>query len=558
MKLLKKATAVVFFLSYLFSNAQDNSVGINTNSPNANAVLELVSPNSNQGFLVPRVNSSQRSLMSGSLSNLDDGLMVFDTDLNVFYYWNNGNWRAGLGILNALTAGGDLVGAYPNPLIGLAKVTEEKIADQAVSNTKLGNGSVTTDKISDNAVTTDKIVNQAITGGKLEDIGSINAGTYGTETFNVLQLTVDQKGRITGISEVVINIGSGNITNGSILNEDIANSTITISKINSGLGNQNSVLTTDASGVPRWTNRSEFASSALSQNNIYIGSVAGVAQGLPVIGDVSALNTGSAADIQINPSAVGTTEIVNGSITNEDLNKSSIPLSGFGDAVDNVNLGNNKLINVADPSNSQDASSKNYVDTEIADINTESDADSTAIWNKVQADSTYLDDRIATNITDIATLDAEVDADSLALYTKLQADSTSTWNKIRGDSTYLDDRIATNITDIAAINTESDADSTAIWNKVQADSTYLDDRIATNITDIANLDAEVDADSLALYTKLQVDSTYLDDRIATNITDIADINTESDADSTAIWNKVQADSTYLDDRIATNITDIAT
>ncbi|MEP3377489.1 MAG: tail fiber domain-containing protein [Ekhidna sp.] len=510
MKLLKKATAVVFFLSYLFSNAQDNSVGINTNSPNANAVLELVSPNSNQGFLVPRVNSSQRSLMSGSLSNLDDGLMVFDTDLNVFYYWNNGNWRAGLGILNALTAGGDLVGAYPNPLIGLAKVTEEKIADQAVSNTKLGNGSVTTDKISDNAVTTDKIVNQAITGGKLEDIGSINAGTYGTETFNVLQLTVDQKGRITGISEVVINIGSGNITNGSILNEDIANSTITISKINSGLGNQNSVLTTDASGVPRWTNRSEFASSALSQNNIYIGSVAGVAQGLPVIGDVSALNTGSAADIQINPSAVGTTEIVNGSITNEDLNKSSIPLSGFGDAVDNVNLGNNKLINVADPSNSQDASSKNYVDTEIADINTESDADSTAIWNKVQADSTYLDDRIATNITDIANLDAEVDADSLALYTKLQVDST-----------YLDDRIATNITDIADINTESDADSTAIWNKVQADSTYLDDRIATNITDIATLDAEVDADSLALYTKLQVDSTYLDDRIATNITDIA-------------------------------------
>ncbi|MEP2854542.1 MAG: hypothetical protein ABJP17_14920, partial [Ekhidna sp.] len=540
MKLLKKATAVVFFLSYLFSNAQDNSVGINTNSPNANAVLELVSPNSNQGFLVPRVNSSQRSLMSGSLSNLDDGLMVFDTDLNVFYYWNNGNWRAGLGILNALTAGGDLVGAYPNPLIGLAKVTEEKIADQAVSNTKLGNGSVTTDKISDNAVTTDKIVNQAITGGKLEDIGSINAGTYGTETFNVLQLTVDQKGRITGISEVVINIGSGNITNGSILNEDIANSTITISKINSGLGNQNSVLTTDASGVPRWTNRSEFASSALSQNNIYIGSVAGVAQGLPVIGDVSALNTGSAADIQINPSAVGTTEIVNGSITNEDLNKSSIPLSGFGDAVDNVNLGNNKLINVADPSNSQDASSKNYVDTEIADINTESDADSTAIWNKVQADSTYLDDRIATNITDIANLDAEVDADSLALYNKLLSDSTSLYSKLQTDSTYLDDRIATNITDIAAINTESDADSTAIWNKVQADSTYLDDRIATNITDIAALDAEVDADSLALYTKLQVDSTYLDDRIATNITDIADINTESDADSTAIWNKVQA------------------
>ncbi|MEP2853000.1 tail fiber domain-containing protein, partial [Ekhidna sp.] len=88
--------------------------------------------------------------------------------------------------------------------------------------------------------------------------------------------------------------------------------------------------------------------------------------------------------------------------------------------------------------------------TDIADINTESDADSTAIWNKVQADSTYLDDRIATNITDIATLDAEVDADSLALYTKLQVDST-----------YLDDRIATNITDIAG-KQDNDAALTSI------------------------------------------------------------------------------------------------
>ncbi|MEP1033911.1 hypothetical protein, partial [Ekhidna sp.] len=83
-----------------------------------------------------------------------------------------------------------------------------------------------------------------------------------------------------------------------------------------------------------------------------------------------------------------------------------------------------------------------------------------------------------------------------ALYTKLQADSTSTWSKIQSDSTYLDDRIATNISDIAAINTESDADSTAIWNKVQADSVYLEGRIESQVdSDSTYLKGLIDANT---------------------------------------------------------------
>ena len=49
------------------------------------------------------------------LTSADNGLMVFDTNSNFFFYWRDDEWVAGLGILNLLNAGGDLTGIYPNP-----------------------------------------------------------------------------------------------------------------------------------------------------------------------------------------------------------------------------------------------------------------------------------------------------------------------------------------------------------------------------------------------------------------------------------------------------------
>ncbi len=291
---------IVSALGYISAYGQ-NTVGVNTNTPNPNSVLELVSPNSNQGFLVPRISTFQRTSMTTSLSNNENGLMVFDTDANLFYYWNNGVWIPGLGALNITPAGGDLDGFYPNPIIRISAVTESKIADAAVSTQKLRDASVTTAKINNGAVTTAKIADEAVTGAKLEDSG-VTAGGYGDE-FLALQLTVDSKGRVTAISELPILITSANITDLTILNEDIANGTITISKIDPE-GNTDKVLTIDTFGSVVWTDRSDFTSSALAQNNIYVGNASGVAEGLPVTGDVAVTNTGTAADIIIQDDAV--------------------------------------------------------------------------------------------------------------------------------------------------------------------------------------------------------------------------------------------------------------
>ena len=75
------------------------TVGMGTEKPNPNAVLELVSERMDQGFLVPRFTTGQRTAsgFTSKLSNKDNGLLVFDTEKGKFYYWHNGDWQQGMG-----------------------------------------------------------------------------------------------------------------------------------------------------------------------------------------------------------------------------------------------------------------------------------------------------------------------------------------------------------------------------------------------------------------------------------------------------------------------------
>jgi len=72
-----------------------NAVGIGVANPNKNAVLELVSPGNNQGLLVPRLTTAQRTATSftSSLSSRENGLLVFDSDENKFYFWQSTQWQ---------------------------------------------------------------------------------------------------------------------------------------------------------------------------------------------------------------------------------------------------------------------------------------------------------------------------------------------------------------------------------------------------------------------------------------------------------------------------------
>ena len=68
-----------------FSNAQ--SVGIGTTTPNTNAALEIKS--NNKGVLMPRLSSSSRN----GMTNVQKGMMVYDSTLSAFYYHDGSRWR---------------------------------------------------------------------------------------------------------------------------------------------------------------------------------------------------------------------------------------------------------------------------------------------------------------------------------------------------------------------------------------------------------------------------------------------------------------------------------
>lgn len=77
----KKLLLLFFFLLTLIGNAQ---IGIGTTTPNASSILDVTS--TTKGMLTPRMTTAQRN----AITTPADGLMVYDTDLKLFYYYSAG------------------------------------------------------------------------------------------------------------------------------------------------------------------------------------------------------------------------------------------------------------------------------------------------------------------------------------------------------------------------------------------------------------------------------------------------------------------------------------
>ena len=81
------ALTILILLGGSTSLRAQSNFGIGTTTPNASAILELSS--TSKGFLMPRMNTTQKGLISSPVA----GLMVFDNALNSFWYFDGTAWQ---------------------------------------------------------------------------------------------------------------------------------------------------------------------------------------------------------------------------------------------------------------------------------------------------------------------------------------------------------------------------------------------------------------------------------------------------------------------------------
>jgi hypothetical protein len=191
-----------------------------------------------------------------------------------------------------------------------------------------------------------------------------NGNVYIGNSSNVAT-SVPFTGDVTITNAGVTTIGTGKVTDAKLDKTNIPLSGFGAASANVALGGNklsgvaDPTLAQDAA-TKNYVDSATGAITNLTNGNVYIGNSSNVATAVPVTGDVTITNTGV--------TAIGT-----GKVTDGKLDKTNIPLSGFGAAVAAVDLGSNKLTNVTDPTLAQDAATKSYVDSATGTINTLAD-----------------------------------------------------------------------------------------------------------------------------------------------------------------------------------------
>ncbi len=434
--ILHIAASIMLLVLPILASAQ-TSVGINTATPNQNAVLELVSPGSNQGMLVPQLSTAKRisasfvASLSGKPAN--NGLLVYDKDLNSFFYWENTQWQPLLSkdLSRVVKAG--------NSTEGLT-ITGLSYPVMSVDAANKGYVDDTVSRVIMKIENIQNIVNQHTTEiKKLTDSIFVYSQYFNEywdsivnyhEHFNTIFDSIKVYNEHFTTLFDSIKVYNEHFTT---LFDSIYSYSEHFTTLFDSIKVYNEHFTTIRDSITRIQQIFEKAEFKLPQGEIYIGNTTGLAKTVSVTGDVL---------FDLN----GVTTIQANTVTNGKLDKSNIPLSGFGSPQADIDMNNNKLTGLAAPSNGTDAVNKSY-----------SDAADTALSKRITVNK----DNIALADGKIITLRDSVKAD-IANINTLRDSVKNTMTDIASGKTRIKELSDTAVAQIALNNARSKATSDSL------------------------------------------------------------------------------------------------
>ncbi|NYJ28431.1 hypothetical protein [Allomuricauda sp. ARW1Y1] len=354
-----KTYIVYLVIGLVAINSLSAQVKIGDNPQNLNPASLLELQSSNRVLVITRVTDAQ---MSG-ISPLP-GAVVYNTDQGCLHYYNGTEWiniceeldnsftvstRADslqqvnpnardntIAILESINPDGST-----NYNFEVNRITGANIVDTSINgSTKLQNESVTNNKLAEKSVGLRNLADATNTGDLLMYNGTAWNFVNRTDLLN------------TQLDSIVGNEVIGPTDATLLLN---------------GAGSQADPLTLDVAegGITAF----EIATDAVTTDEILNGNI---------------------LTEDISDDAVTTVKIIDGAVTNAKLDKANIPLSGFAAAAANVDLGNNRIIDLADPVDALDA--VNLQSLNAAILASESNDNDTDAINELQ------DLDLATNI----------------------------------------------------------------------------------------------------------------------------------------------------------------
>ncbi len=288
-------------LLYSWANAQNENVGIGTNSPDNSAVLHVGfdAISGPKGLIIPRMTTVQRSSIPTPLAN---GLLIFNTDSNQFEFYNSAglNWLPLLSTGNlTLNSGNLFIGNASNLATGVAMSGDALINNTGVlaiqDNAVDGSDISVVGEANGSIMYNDGVDWINLSAGNNGEILAINAGVPVWQADNSISTTLNSGNIIVGDAT---NTATKLAMNGDILITETGLTTIQ----DAAVDGRDISLTGEATGSINYFDGTEWVSLAVGTDGQFLS----LASGIPVWADVAGAS-GTLDDAYTNGSTIALT-----------------------------------------------------------------------------------------------------------------------------------------------------------------------------------------------------------------------------------------------------------